>query len=304
MSRVVVAGSLNMDLIVRVQRLPGAGETVSATSRENSHGGKGANQAYYAARAAVAPVTVAMVGCVGVDADGRELRAELAANDIDVEHVVEVDGATGLAVILVDDSGENQIAVVGGANNLWPSELLNALEFRATDVVALQGEIPFEALTAIATKAHLVGARLVVNVAPFDARMLDLVESDDIVVLNEHEACLALGLTVPVTADDLIGIGIDGSIVVTIGPDGALVSAFPHESVTRVDAHVIEVADTVGAGDAFVGALATAVARSVDLVEATRWGCASAALGASAPGARSALATSENIALLLGGGSC
>lgn len=304
MSRVVVAGSLNMDLIIRVDRLPGAGETVAASSRESRHGGKGANQAYYAARASVAPVTVAMVGCVGADADGRELRAELAANGIDVEHVVEVDGATGLAVILVDGSGENQIAVVGGANNLWPRELLNALEFRATDVVALQGEIPFEALACIATKAHLVGARLVVNAAPFDARILDLVEFDDIVVLNEHEACLALGLTMPVTADDLIGSGIDGSVVVTIGPGGALVSAFPHESVNRVHAHVIEVADTVGAGDAFVGALATAVSRSVDLVEATRWGCASAALGASAPGARSALATSDNIAVLLGGGSC
>lgn len=244
MGRVVVVGSLNVDLVTRVERHPKPGETVLGSGLERLAGGKGANQAV-AASAAGAAVT--MVGCVGSDDAGSAYVTRLSALGIDVSGVRSQPGSvTGHALITVDEAGENTIVVVAGANAAVTVEDLAILESLGRhDVVLLQLEIPPLVVAAAARRASTRGARVVLNLSPFAALPPDVVALGDPLVVNEHEALmLADSEAVP------------ASLVVTFGAAGA---AWDGDQLTGPVVETSEVLDTTGAGDAFCGALSAAL---------------------------------------------
>ncbi|WP_371814058.1 PfkB family carbohydrate kinase [Phycicoccus sp. HDW14] len=247
--RVLVLGSLNVDLVTRVERHPRPGETVLGEGLRRLAGGKGANQAV---AAAASGATVAMVGCVGDDDGGRSYRARLERLGVDVGGVRVVDGTeTGHALIQVSDDGENSIVVVPGANAALDEREVAAVDALGPgDVLVLQLEVPFAVVCTAARRAAGRGARVVLNVAPWASLPPDVVALADPVVANELEMqALAEAGAQP------------ASLLVTFGANGA-----SWDGVTA-PAHPVaadEVADTTGAGDAFCGALAAALARGAD----------------------------------------
>lgn len=246
MGRVVVLGSLNVDLVTRVERHPRPGETLLADGLERLAGGKGANQAVAAAAAGAATV---MVGAVGDDAGGAAYVERLRGLGVDVTGVAVRPGTpTGTALIAVDAAGENTILVVAGANATVTADGLDDLDLGPGDVLLLQLEVPLDTVTAAARLAAGRGARVVLNLAPYAAVPDDVVALADPVVVNQSEAELlaASGAT-------------PRSLLVTLGADGARWGDLAVEAV-RAE----EVVDTTGAGDAFCGALAGGLAAGDD----------------------------------------
>ena len=263
MARVIVVGSINQDITVTVDRFPAPGETLSGTSLAYSLGGKGANQA---AAAAHSGAPVVFVGAVGSDLSGQRLRTDLASHGVDVTHLREASGPTGTALITVSASGENTIIVDAGANSTATIEHARAsLVPDPSDIVVLQAEIPAEANAAALEWAHSFGATVMLNLAPARPTDADLLARVDVLVVNETEAGLALGMPAPATPTEAIGIlwALRGlgprHIMVTLGADGAAwASGSQAEHCPALS--LGEVVDTTGAGDACVGALAAAMA--------------------------------------------
>lgn len=261
---VYVLGSLNVDLVTRVVHHPAPGETILGRSAGRVAGGKGGNQAMAARRAGAA---VVMVSAVGDDPLGRVYVDRLERAGIDVAQVATVRGEpTGTALITVSDDGENSIIVVPGAN-----EATSAAEgLAATDVLVCSLEVPLPVIAEAARAAHAVGARVVLNLAPYADLPADVVALADPVVVNETEA------------DQLRAAGLAAtSLVVTLGSQGARWTRGSVEVAAEPGIGVPEVVDTTGAGDTFCGALAAALADGVD--EAAALTAANAA-GAAAVG--------------------
>ena len=255
MGRVVVVGSLNIDLVTRVERHPKPGETVLGSGLERWAGGKGANQAVAAAAAGAA---VVMVGCVGSDEAGSAYVARLLALGIDVAPIrVQPDCPTGHALITVDEAGENSIVVVAGANAAVTVADLVVLESVGPgDILLLQLEVPLEVVAAAARRASGRGARVVLNLAPYAALPPDVVALADPLVVNEHEALLL--------ADSE---AVPASLVVTFGAAGA---AWDGDQLTGPVVEGPDVLDTTGAGDAFCGALGAALVAGAGCREALK----------------------------------
>lgn len=271
MGRVVVVGSINVDQIARVERHPQPGETVLAIAHQELAGGKGANQAV---AAAAAGAEVVMVGCVGDDEPGRAYLLRLTERGIDVAHVwASASEPTGAAYIAVDADRENTIVVVPGANhavqNGWPGHFPQLIR---GDIVVLQLEIGLGAVRWAAERARESGARVVLNIAPYADLPTAVLDLADPIVANEHEA-LRL-------ADSGAGAG---SLLVTLGANGAVWDGLV---VPAVEVPPGEVLDTTGAGDAFVGALAAALARGAGREEAMRLAAAAGADAVTHPGAQ------------------
>jgi ribokinase len=274
---IAVVGSVNLDVVVGVPRLPRPGETVIGGDRRELPGGKGANQAVAAARLGSA---VGFVGRVGADAAGRRLRDDLEAEGVDVAHLrADDDAPSGVALIGVEEGGENAIIVSPGANGRVGEEDVEAAGelLASAGVVLLQHEIPRAAVAAAAAAA---AARLVVNPAP--AR--ELAGRPDVLVPNRGELAQLAGPGPPAEAAARLGLP---AVVVTLGADGALV--VEGSGAEAVSAPAVRVVDTTGAGDAFCGALADALDRGAELVEAARFAAAAAALSVTRDGARGGL---------------
>jgi len=253
MGRVVVVGSLNIDLVTRVERLPKPGETVVGSGLERWAGGKGANQAV---AAAAAGAEVVMVGCVGADEAGPAYIARLSALGVDTSFVrAEPDSPTGHALITVDEMGENSIVVVAGANAAVAlDDLVPLRSVGPGDIVLLQLEVPLAVVAAAARRGSARGARVILNLTPYAALPADIVAIADPLVVNEHEALmLADSEAVP------------ASLVVTFGAAGA---AWDGDQLTGPIVEGSEVLDTTGAGDAFCGALSAALAAGTGRLEA------------------------------------
>jgi ribokinase len=295
---VAVVGSLNLDLVVRAARLPGPGETVSGDDVFRNPGGKGANQAVAAARLGR---RVAMVGCVGDDAAGRELLESLAGAEVDTERVRVVDGVpSGTAFITVGDDGENQIVVSPGANaRLTAADVDDARPaLEAAAVTLLQLEVPLEVVAAAAATA---GGRVVLNPAPVRDLPGGLLAGVDVLVPNRVELAQLAGARPPSSVEEaaeLAGRLPTRAVVVTLGADGALV--VEDGRVTHVPAVPVRPVDTTAAGVAFCGGLADALAGGASLQEAARRAVRVAAAACLRPGAQASLPTPADLEALPG----
>jgi ribokinase len=268
---VVVIGSLNVDVVATVPAHPRPGETVLATSLQRRAGGKGANQAVAAARAGSA---VRIVGCVGDDGDGADYVARLGRLGVDTSAVRRVAGvATGTALVVVDESGENSIVVAPGANAEVTLDDVRAVPLTPADVVLLQLEVPLDVVTGAVRHATDAGARVVLNVAPYAELPEDVLSMADPVLANEHEA--ALLATTP------------RSLVVTRGAQGARWERNGRaEDTLEVAAPSVDVVDTTGAGDVFAGTLAAALAAGAARSAAMQAAVAAAAEAVTRAGAQ------------------
>ena len=282
---IAVVGSINLDLVVAVDRHPAPGETVVGGDCRQLPGGKGANQAVAAARLGS---EVAMVGRVGADAQGAWLREGLWTERVDVEHVREDRVApTGVAMIAVDARGENTIVVSPGANARVDARDVAAASdvVRGAEVVLEQHEVPAAAVAAAIATA---GGTVVLNPAP--AR--GLAAPVDVLVPNRGELeTLAGDRGDPVTLARSITAA--RAVVVTLGEEGAIV--VEGDRAERVRARHVEAVDTTGAGDAFCGALAEAMAGGATVVEAARWAVRVAAVSVTRPGAQGGLPRREDV---------
>jgi ribokinase len=317
-------GSINVDLVVSVERLPAAGETVAGGRFAQHGGGKSANQAVAAARVGA---SVAFVGAVGEDEMGASAVAELEAEGIDVSHVARVDAPTGVALIAVDAAGENQIAVASGANaELAPPHVTAALAalLGATDrppappgapggptgspptpadspapadspdapgVVLLGHEVSEAVVFAAAGAAAAAGWPVVLNPAP--ARSLPDAALA-ILTPNASEAAELTGCADPADAAAKLVADTGAAVLITLGADGALLLE-PGGVPVRLPATRVDVVDTTGAGDTVNGALAAELARGVPLPDAARFALTAAALSTTAAGARGGMPTREQV---------
>ena len=280
---VVVIGSLNQDLVATVPRIPTPGETVLASGHQVHPGGKGANQATAAARLGA---KVAMVGRVGDDAAGRSLIAGLHADGVDTAHVsVDPSAATGLALITVDDGGENAIAVSPGANGrVAPDDVAAAAGMiAAADVVLMQLEVPLDALAAAVAVAR---GTLVLNPAPAAVLPAELLSRIDVIIPNQSELALLAGTSLQQGADIVAAaraLPVD-DVVVTLGGSGAMIVT--RTAATRVPARPGTAVDTTGAGDAVRGAVAAELSRGSYLEAAVRFAVRVAAIAVTRHGAQ------------------
>jgi ribokinase len=305
-ARVTVVGSLNMDLVARAPRIPQPGETIIGDDFRTVPGGKGANQAVAAARLGA---HVSMVGRVGGGAFAGPLLENLAAAGVDHTHVIrDSQTATGIAMIMVDDAGQNSIVVVSGANmRLSPADVDAAeVAITASDVLLLQLESPLETVTRAAEVACAHGVGVVLNPAPARPVPPTLLSLVDVLIPNESETALLTNLPVgdraeaEAAADVLRNMGV-GTVILTLGKRGAMLARdggaelFPAFEVTPVD--------TTAAGDAFVGGFAVALAEGKPLIEAVRWGNAAGALATTKLGAQPSLPTRRALETLLAEGT-
>ena len=285
---VVVVGSVNADLVVTVRQLPHAGETVTGGTFARHGGGKGANQAVAAARAGA---RVTFVGAVGADDLGDEALRELEAEGIDVSAVQRLDDvATGVAVIVVDEDGENQIAVASGANGAVSGEAVaTALAPLLTGdgVVLLGHEVPPEAVAAGAEAARAAGWQAILNPAP--AR--ELIDDLEGVILtpNGNEARRLVREPDLADAARALRARTNAPVLITLGANGALLEG------EIVPAPPVDVVDTTGAGDAVNGALAARLAAGEPLREAVAFALAAASLSTRCPGARAGMPRLEDV---------
>ncbi len=300
MSRVVVVGSANLDLVVTAPALPRPGETVLGRGFTTVLGGKGANQAVAAARAGG---RCAFIGAVGEDDFGGQLRASLQAAGVDVGRLRTVPGPSGVALIAVDDAGENLIVVAPGANaSVTDLDEGDRAAIAAADVLVCQLEVPLPVVAHALAVARGAGTTTVLNAAPGGALPAEMLSNVDLLVVNQHEGAAVGGVDgePDVVVDALLRL--IPRVVMTLGGEGA---RYADRDGTRlaVAAPRIEAVDTTAAGDAFTGALAVAWAEGRPVAEALRWACAAGAACARRPGAQTALPTRAEIDELFAGGA-
>jgi ribokinase len=286
---VVVVGSVNADLVLSMNSLPQPGETLAATGIENLIGGKGGNQATAAARLGA---SVQFVGRTGLDEPGERARRTLAAAGVGIDHVTaESSVPTGQAIVMVDGSGENSIVVVGGANAaMTPRDVERAAEvIAAADVVVCQLEVSQAVVAAAFAAAR---GTTILNAAPAATVSPEILARTDVLVVNEIEYGMLGGdATFGTDSEDL-----PATVVLTLGGTGARVRG---ADPVDVSAPRVEVVDTTGAGDTFVGALAEALARGESTEAAVRRAVAAGAASVGALGATAGMPTADQVDALL-----
>ena len=269
--RLTVVGSVNLDLVARVERLPRPGETVTGATFTRVPGGKGANQAVAAARLGA---EVTLIGCVGSDDFGREALVELEGAGVNLDRLRRIDGTSGVAFVTVDASGENEIVVAPGANlELRPGDV----DLPEADGVLCQLEIPLETVEHVARAA---AGRFFLNAAPARGR----VPAADVTIVNRYELA------------ELTDRG--GLVAVTSGAEGAVLLE-GGEEVARAEPPPVDAVDGTGAGDAFTACLVVSLLEGRPREEALRRACVAGALAASRFGAQTSLPTADEVDALL-----
>ncbi|GGB57466.1 ribokinase [Roseibium aquae] len=291
---IVVFGSINLDLVICVPRLPRSGETVSGPDHQAFPGGKGANQALAARRAGA---DVAIVGAVGRDAFADLALENLRGAGVRLDQVRRIDRATGLAMIGVDPAGENQIMVAAGANAQVRSSWLEGM-LATGDTLLVQGEISTAEIRGAMARARQVGARTVFNPAPVPAEDLgDLLGHTDVLVVNEAEAEeIARRLEAPADREGFAAHFGSGTRVAVVTLGSAGIVAYRAGERFRMHAPEADILDTTGAGDAFCGALAAGLDRGARLEDALRCAVAAGTLACTATGAQSSVPGDGEIA--------
>ncbi len=297
--KILVIGSLNMDMVIPVKELPQKGETILGGSPAHIPGGKGANQACAAGKLGGA---VTMLGKVGQDGMGRALKENLAAAGVEVTHVEETpDAPPGMAVIYVGETGSNSIVVIPGANGLCDAAFIEANEelIAAHDIIVLQLEIPYDGVFRAIQLAKKHGRLVVLNPAPApDSLPPEVIASLDYFTPNETEMARIAGLPVGgveeaiAAGKKLVEAGV-GTVLATLGEAGALL-------VTKETAQVlptlrVQAVDTTAAGDTFNGAFVTALAEGMSQEEAIAFGNKAASISVTRKGAQTSIPSREEV---------
>ncbi|MDQ6613285.1 MAG: ribokinase [Actinomycetota bacterium] len=293
MSKVVVVGSINMDVVAHAPRHPAVGETVLGTRLSFAPGGKGANQAVAASRLA-APTE--LVGRVGTDAFADSLLAFLSTENIGTTGVQRADVSTGTALIVVDESGDNTIVVVPGANHAMTTEDADAIAVESHDILSVQFELPLDVVFAALSRAHHIGARTVLNPSPAQTAPPELLALADFVVLNESELAFFAPADGMVARLETLRQRPEQVMIATLGPQGAV--ALSDGKAVHVPGREVTVVDTTGAGDCFVGALAVALYSGSEIDEAVHFANLAASIAVQRPGAGTAMPSLSDIEAL------
>lgn len=300
---ITVFGSINIDLVASVDLIAAPGETVMATGYRTFFGGKGANQAVAAARAAGAETEVGMVAAIGDDQYGAQVAQNLEAHGVSCMLRC-VDGATGMAFISVDARGENAITVVGGANAGLKSAHLTDAQLARTTLVVLQLEAPLAESLAVAERAHQLSIPVLWNIAPLAAdldaaKLSRLLGYTTFLVANAHEATSLAALTL--TGHENIEAVVSAlaqryglTCIVTLGEAGAL-AATPTGVPINAPAPQVTVLDTTGAGDTFCGVLAVGLSEGLPLDQTLRRAVAAGSLSCTGEGAQTAMPSRSKI---------
>jgi len=305
MSRVYVAGSINMDLVTRAHRHPRAGETVLGRGFATYPGGKGANQAVASAKLGAQTI---MLGKVGTDAFGDQARRFLHGQGVKVDYVQRTgDAPTGVALIVVSDSGENSIVVVPGANGLLGPGDVEVAPVEKGDVVVSQFEIPLATIERLFTRCRTVGATTILNPAPGRACSPDLLALANVLILNETEIAFFLGvdridlssLDAVATAANRLRAHPEQVLVATLGVRGVLATV--GERRVSIPGRRVKAIDTTGAGDSFTGATAARLAAGCTLESALAYANAAASICVQRQGAGPSMATAEEVEALVAG---
>ena len=295
---VLVVGSINTDLVVAVPALPQAGETVLGDDLQRIGGGKGANQAVAAARLGA---RTAFIGRVGSDAFGKARKAELVSFGVAVAGIsTDSDRPTGAALILVDDHGDNVIAVSPSANAaLAPSHVISAKAlFAQSSVLICQLEVPLETVAAALAQARTHSMTAILNAAPGMAAAAPLLSTTDVLIVNRVEAESLVGNFVESIAAARAAAGelsqrVRRAAILTLGTAGSIVAS--NDGIEHVPAWQVHTVDGTAAGDAYVGAVAAALARGETLADAARLATAAAAIAVGRFGAQTSLPSREEV---------
>jgi ribokinase len=306
---IVVIGSLNMDFVLAVERLPLPGETILGRNFRTIPGGKGANQAYAAAKLAASGMVVRMIGRIGADAFGNALKANLAGAGVDVRAVLETASeASGVACIQVDDAGQNSITVAPGANGvLSPSDVHSASwVFQDAACVLLQLEVPVEAVAEGLREARRVGAIGILDPAPARALPKEILQLVDIATPNENEACVLAGLPPSrMNATEAVALGNKirelgvESVVVKLGSQGCVYCGVHGTFVAP--AFPVRAVDSTAAGDTFNAALAVGLVEDMPIEQALRFANAAAGISVTRTGAQTSAPLRTEVEALLAG---
>ena len=298
---IVVLGSLNLDLMVEVTSFPRPGETVPGSNLRRLPGGKGANQALAVARL---DSPVAMIGAVGGDPAGHQMVADLQRAGVDTSGIrVRENGATGTAMILLDGTGQNQIVVAAGANGTLTADEMTRGTLRLAEAQALivQLEIPLPAVVAAIHAAAAAGVPVFLNAAPAHALSDEILADTDWLIVNESEAAILAGSGLdsktkpspPQLANFLRERSEGACVAITLGAAGVWLDS--DEFQGHLPGFRVAVIDTVGAGDAFVGAFVSRLTAGDPVYEAAVFGMAAGALAVTRPGAQSGLPTAKEV---------
>lgn len=295
MADILVIGSANMDLVVAVDSLPRAGETVLGGEFQTFAGGKGANQAVAAARAGG---EVAMLGGVGNDSFGQTLRAGLEAEGIDTSALIDMDGPSGVAIIATDKNGENLIAVAPGANAAVTEAMIENVNFKDYRVVLTQLETPLNAILCAARNARDAGVPFILDPAPAQALSPELLSLTDWLTPNETEAGILLGRSTREPVNEQVAVALQAmgakNIILKLGARGVILLEGGKPPVP-IAAPRVDAVDTTAAGDAFNGAFAVAITEGMSYPQAAEFACIAASLCVTRPGAQTAMADRAEI---------
>jgi ribokinase len=300
--KIVVIGSVNTDMIIRTARLPKHGETVLGDNFIQSRGGKGANQAVAAARLGA---DVTFVARLGRDHFGQDAIDAYEKEGINTKYIVwDEEASTGVALIMIDKEGEDIICVAPGANGkLSPEDVSNAEEaIKSTNCVLLQLEIPMKTVEFAIKLASKYHVRVVLNPAPMAMLSEDLLERVDVLTPNETEAAMLTGNNVSHPRDLAFIVKTKfnvKNVIVTMGKEGAAISSEQNPGVIEVPSYPVEAVDATGAGDAFNGGLAVALAQGNNLENAVRYANAVGALATTSESAQSSLPTAQEVEAFL-----
>lgn len=298
MSKIIVAGSINMDIVTRTQKLPLPGETIFAKDLQYIPGGKGSNCAIAASRLCDA---VTFVGKLGDDAYGRELRDFLGQERIDLTYLsTHPTAPTGIALIVVNDASENTIVVVSGSNYEVSAEDVAQVPIERGDVIAAPFEIPQETILALFKRAKEAGARTVLNPAPAAPFIDGLAAYVDVLIVNETELAFFAGVDLSETdlTEQMRSLRAHDKqvVIVTLGGDGAVY--LDGEQIVKVAGRAVKAVDTTGAGDCFVGALVTGLWEGKALADAVAFANLAASLSVQRIGASASMPSRQEVEVI------